>query len=120
MPDFPVIAALLATGALMTTTPQERSVTHPVRLEVADAGVDKVNLRIVAGSPAPVTARYTLSVDTGRGNRSTQGGVVTTRPGTPVTVMDLTVSTGSPPRWRATLSVEPDGGERYTVERASE
>lgn len=112
MPDLSLAISLAAAGALIMPGPADPA-QHPIRLEVQQPGAERVQLRVVGSSGVAVAAKYRLTVETGSGNRSSQGGQVSIRPGQQVVLVDLTVSAGSPAKWSAVLDVEGDDGSRY-------
>lgn len=112
MPDLPLAISLAAAAAIVMPGPADPA-QHPIRLEVQQPGAERVQLRVVGSSAVAVGATYRLTVDTGSGNRSSQGGRVSIAPGQQVVLVDLTVSAGSPAQWSAVLEVEGDDGSRY-------
>ena len=99
----PIIAAIMIAPA---------PVTEPIRLE-AHPSANGVELRVTGSSDRPVSASYSLEVTAGT-NRSRQSGNVQLQPGSPVTMVRLTVGGASAKPWTARLDVQLPGGETYS------
>lgn len=83
----------------------------PIRLEAEPVG-QAMRFQVVGEADAPVSARFTLHVESGAGNRSQNAGTARLVPGQRAILTTVTVSLNNQP-WRATLHVEPEGGAAY-------
>lgn len=109
-----LMAALAVTGASMT------SETAPIRL-VTSPTSGAVQLEVVGQVAAQCDAAYELEVSGGSGgsNRSVQRGAARLRPGGPVTLAKVTLSTPPGGEWMARLKVERCNGPAYEEVRRS-
>ena len=94
----------------------------PIRLVITEEG-HSIRLQVVADTDEPVTARYSLEVESeGRAgrNRSAQSGNAREVVGHGVVLSSSRISRPEGGSWSALLRVEPVGGQPYEEVRISQ
>ena len=112
-----IAAAAMAAGIAAPAGSGTQQAAGPVELvtEPTETGVD---IRVIGQSDVAADVRYTLEVQAGSGNRSTQSGNAHLLPGADaVTLITLRVGASGRPGWTATLRVRTADGASYTVTR---
>jgi hypothetical protein len=113
-----IAAAAAVAGIAASAGSGAEQPSGPVEL-VTQATQTGVDIRVVGRSDVAADVRYTLEVQAGSGNRSTQSGNAHLLPGAqPVTLVTLRVGSGGASDWTATLRVTGADGTSYTVTRS--
>jgi len=108
------LSILAATLGLGVSAAQGEQHDRPVLLttETSDAGVA---LRVIGDSDEAIDVRYTLEVEGGTGNHSTQSGTARLQPGREAVLATVQLGPRSIESWHATLRVETGAGASYTL-----